>query len=218
MKAQKLEKLQDIQQASRYFSYSEYKEMVVDLFADNKVTGPHQIPAFMDSTKMSIQRMKKWDKIYKLSDELKEKLDKVKDQWTWYVITEGWCGDAAQILPVIAKAAAYSGNIELKMLLRDENEDIMEKYLTNGGKAIPVLVMVNNTTGEEMPHWGPRPVSIIEKLGETKKESPDITKSELSKQLHLWYAKDKGMSTQHDILELVKQYMIPQKSLLHKVS
>lgn len=218
MNAQKLNKIEDIQQASRYFSYSEYKKMVVDLFADNMVTGPHQIPAFMDSTKMSIQRMKKWDKIYKLSDELKENLSLVKDQWTWYVITEGWCGDAAQILPVIVKAAEYSENVELKMLLRDENESIMEKYLTNGGKAIPVLVMVNNTTGEEMPHWGPRPAAIIQKLEETKKESPEITKSELSKQLHLWYAKDKGMSTQHDILKLVKQYMIPQQSKLHKVS
>ena len=213
-----MNKIQDIQRASRYFSYPEYKEMVVDLFAESKVTGPHQIPAFMDSTKMSIQRMKKWDKIYKLSDQFKTSLSNVKDDWTWYVITEGWCGDAAQILPVIAKAASFSENIELKLLLRDENEDIMEKYLTNGGKAIPVLVMVNNTTKEEMPHWGPRPESIIEKLEVTKKESPDITKSELSKQLHLWYAKDKGMSTQHDILKLVNQYMIPQKSLLHIVS
>ncbi len=208
----------DIQKAARYFSYSAYKEVVVRLFEQDKVTGPNQIPSLLESTKMSIQRMKKWDKIFKVSGEMLTHLNQLEDHWTWYMITEGWCGDASQILPVVAKIAGHTDRIELKLLLRDENTEIMGKYLTNGGMAIPVLVAVNNRTGEELPHWGPRPEGIKLRLENLKKESPEISKSELSKQLHLWYAKDKGISTQHDILQLVKQYMVPQKTELHKVS
>lgn len=208
----------DIQQATRYFTYSEYKDLVVNLFEKEEVTGPNQIPAFLESTKMSIQRMKKWDKIFKVSDEMLSSLDQIEENWTWYMITEGWCGDASQILPVVAKIAAQSDRIELKLLLRDENTQIMEKYLTNGGMAIPVLVAVNNVTGQELPHWGPRPDEIKAKLEAWKKESPDFKKSELSKQLHLWYAKDKGISIQHDIHRLVKTFMTSQKSELPRVS
>ena len=207
----------NIQQASRYFTYSEYKSMVIDLFEKDKVTGPNQSEVFIESTKMSIQRMKKWDKIFKVSDELVQNLNKLEDDWTWYVITEGWCGDASQIIPVVSKIAYQSNRVELKLLLRDENPDIMSKYLTNGGMAIPVLVAVNNRTGEELPHWGPRPKSIGERLVQYRKDNPEISKSELSKELHLWYAKDKGMSTQKDIHDLVNQFMVPTKSRLHKV-
>lgn len=207
----------DIQKASQYFTYREYKHMVTELFADGVVTGTNQSAIYQDSTKMSIQRMKKWDKIFKVSDEMNESLSKLEDSWTWYVITEGWCGDAAQILPIIASIADQSDRVELKLLLRDENKEIMGNYLTNGGMAIPVLVAVNQRTGEEMPHWGPRPLLIQGKLDALKSENPDIAYPELSTQLHLWYAKDKGQSTQNDILKLVNKHMVSNAVELHQV-
>ena len=101
----------DIQQAKKYYSYSEYKNMVFDLYQQGLNTGPKQMEVLVESTKMSIQRMKKWDKIFKTSESLKSELDKIEGTWTWYVITEGWCGDASQIIPVLAKMANESQNI-----------------------------------------------------------------------------------------------------------
>ncbi|MGB0391657.1 MAG: thioredoxin family protein [Salibacteraceae bacterium] len=206
-----------IQQANKYYSYSQYKSMVADLFEQNLVTGPNQIESLLNSTKMSIQRMKKWDKIIKVSEGIKSNLELIEDNWTWYVITEGWCGDAAQIVPVLSKIAEQSEKLELKLLLRDENQDLMSNYLTNGGMAIPVLVAVNNITGEEMPHWGPRPEEIKKRLANFIQNNPNMSKSEISRELHLWYAKDKGISVQNDILELIQKHMVPAHQKLHKV-
>ena len=206
----------DIQQAKQYYSYSQFKEMVSQLFVEGLNTGPKQMDVLMESTKMSIQRMKKWDKIFKISPMIKSNMMQVQDSWTWYVITEGWCGDASQIIPVIAKLAGENENIELKILLRDENPDIMSNYLTNGGMAIPILVAVNNTTGESTPHFGPRPQAIQEMVNEFK-ANEDSVQSEFSKTLHFWYAKDKGLSTQHDVMNLVNTHMIESAESLHMV-
>ena len=64
------------------------------------------------------------------------------------VISEGWCGDAAQILPVINKMALVSNKIEFRIVLRDENPALMDAFLTNGGKAIPKVIMIDNESGE----------------------------------------------------------------------
>ena len=207
----------DIQQAQHYYSYTQFKEMVADLYQKGLNTGPSQSEVLLESTKMSLQRMKKWDKIFKISPMIASNLGEVQDSWTWYVITEGWCGDASQIIPVIAKLASQNDNIDLQILLRDENPDIMNNYLTNGGMAIPVMVAVNNTTGESTPHFGPRPQAIQDMVKEYMEENNEVNKSEFSKTLHLWYAKDKGLSTQHDIMELVNTHMIIVQQPLHLV-
>ena len=216
-KTEQMNKIElDIQQAKQYYSYSQFKEMVNSLYTKGLNTGPKQIDVLIESTKMSIQRMKKWDKIFKISPMIKSNLMQIQDSWTWYVITEGWCGDASQILPVIAKLAGENENIELKILLRDENPDIMRNYLTNGGMAIPILVAVNNETGESTPHFGPRPLAIQEMVQEFK-ANPENNPSEFSKTLHFWYAKDKGLSTQFDVMNLVNTHMIQGEESLHQV-
>ena len=207
----------DIQQANNYYSYSEFKQMVSELYNQGLNTGPNQLEVLMNSTKMSLQRMKKWDKIYKTSPLTEASFKNISDSWTWYVITEGWCGDASQIIPVIAKLASLSDKIELKILLRDENPKIMNNYLTNGGMAIPIMVAVNNGTGFSTPHFGPRPTAIQERVEEYKIANPNFDKSALNKELHLWYAKDKGVSTQLNILKLVNDYMVIENAQLHMV-
>ena len=207
----------DIQQANKYYSYSEYKQMVSELYSKGLNTGPKQMDVLMNSTKMSLQRMKKWDKIYKTSPMIESNFKNIEDTWTWYVITEGWCGDASQIIPVIAKLASLSEKIDLKILLRDENPKIMNNHLTNGGMAIPIMVSVNNATGFSTPHFGPRPTAIQEMVEKYKLENPVLDKSALNKELHLWYAKDKGVSTQLNILKLVSDYMVIENEQLHMV-
>jgi hypothetical protein len=121
----------------------------------------------------------------------------------WLVLTEGWCGDAAQTVPIMAKMAGESLNIELKLIFRDENLDIMDEFLTDGGRSIPKLIVLNKETLEVLENWGPRPVEAQELFWKAK-NSPDFDYPEVQKALQLWYAKDKTLSTQKELTALVK--------------
>ena len=64
----------------------------------------------------------------------------VKENWIWLILTEAWCGDAAQNIPTIEKIARENDRIKTLYLLRDENLELMDKYLTGGARAIPKLI------------------------------------------------------------------------------
>ena len=120
------------------------------------------------------------------------------------IFTEGWCGDAAQIVPVLeAVAQASAGQISTHYVLRDENPDLMDQYLTQGGRSIPKLVVLHADTLTEAAHWGPRPDPAQQMFLDLK--SQDLPFEEFATQLHGWYAKDKTQSTQRELLALVQQ-------------
>jgi len=93
---------------------------------------------------------------YTPSDDLKDALTSIDEPQLWMVLTEPWCGDSAFLLPVIAEAAALRDNITLRILLRDDNLDVMDQYLTDGSRSIPKLVVFSEA-GDERFTWGPRP-------------------------------------------------------------
>lgn len=128
----------------------------------------------------------------------------LKYKWLWLVITEAWCGDAAQNIPVIAKIAEINSNIELKFILRGENLVVMDTYLTNGGRSIPKLICLDSQTLEELGTWGPRPV-IAQKRFMKDKTDPDVSHEEMVKNNQLWYLQDKTLSIQNEFLELIKK-------------
>jgi hypothetical protein len=204
-------------QATKLYTYEEYKSLVISLFEVGEVTGPTQSETLLDTTKMNLHRFNRIEKTFKMSEDFKSILNDTKGNWTWYLITEGWCGDASQTVPAIAKIAETSDQIDLKILLRDDNPEIIDKYLTNGGKAIPILVMVNNETGEELAHWGPRPRMIQKMVDHYKENHPQFDKHEFAKNLHLWYTRDKGMAIQEDLMDIMNTGMIEPKENLVKM-
>ena len=121
-------------------SYQEYITTVKELLAQGKSTGYEQSEALTNYSLLNDRRMKRLDKTIKLSIETVQEIKTIKEPQTWLVITEGWCGDAAQNLPVINKIAALNENIDLKLVLRDEHLELMDLFLTNGGRAIPKLI------------------------------------------------------------------------------
>lgn len=184
------------------FSYSELLNLVKTLFAKNLVTGLEQSEAKLEATKINIQR---FDRIYKttaLNEDLKNALKNIKTPQIWYLIVEGWCGDCAQIVPVIARIAEASDKVELKIILRDENPEFMDAYLTNGGKSVPKLISYNKHTGEELYQWGPRPQKIQAMVKSFKQENPEVNHDEFVKNVHTWYAQDKTQSIQNDFLNI----------------
>ena len=115
----------------------------------------------------------------------------------WLVINEHWCGDGAQIMPVLdAIATASEGRIELRGLFRDTNLDLMDHFLTGGGRSIPMTIALN-ADFEVKASWGPRPIEASE-LVRRLKSNPE-TAEHYSAHLHKWYAQDKQVSIQKEI-------------------
>ena len=184
-------------------SFFEYKELVSKLVASGKSSGETQSEALSNYSKLNDRRMTRLLKTLKIDDDSKAEIEKHSKSQTWLLITESWCGDAAQTMPMIHNVAELSKKIDLKVVLRDENEALMNEYLTNGNKAIPKLVVIDNDTEKVVGDWGPRPKTATKMVHDYKKlhGSLDATfKEELQK----WYNKDKGKDTLDDILALIK--------------
>ncbi len=186
-------------------SYQEYFEIVEKLVAENKTSGNTQSDYLANYTRLNFQRMKRVEKTAEVAPDLQKMMTKVPKKWIWLVLTEAWCGDAGQNLPIIAKIAQCSPNVELRLIWRDENPDIMNLYLTNGGKSIPKLVCVEEDCLCEVGTWGPRP-QIFQDWFEKERQNPTMSKDEMIEYVHTWYAKDKTASLQAEFLEFLPRW------------
>lgn len=189
-------------------SYTEYRKLVTDLLLEGKSTGSEQSESLTNYSKLNEARMNRLEKTIKISDEVLSQLENLEHSYIWLVISEGWCGDAAQILPIINKMALASHKkIDLRIVLRDENEELMNLYLTNGGRAIPKVVVICKETGIARADWGPRPKEAAELMINYKKEF-GVIDEKIKTDLQLWYLADKGLSTQKELMELMHQVEI----------
>lgn len=109
---------------------------------------------------------------YTPSDDLREAVESISEPQLWMVLTEPWCGDSAFLLPVIAEAASLNDAVTLRILLRDDNLDIMDQYLTGGSRSIPKLVAFSED-GDERFTWGPRPEGAAERFAELRETFDD---------------------------------------------
>ncbi|SNR68337.1 Thioredoxin [Lutibacter agarilyticus] len=182
-------------------SYSTYRTLIKGLLVEGKSTGNEQSEALLNYSTLNDKRMDRLDKTLKISAETTNALNQLNDNFTLLVLAEGWCGDAAQILPVLNKIAESSSKIEMKIVCRDENEALMNEFLTNGGKAIPKVILVNHKN-EVLDSWGPRP-SIATAMVNNYKAANGGLDAEFKKELQIWYNKDKGNNIQQDILQLL---------------
>ncbi|HXJ97210.1 MAG TPA: thioredoxin family protein [Gelidibacter sp.] len=183
-------------------SYQEYRALMAELVATQSTTGLDKSEEIVAYTALNEQRMKRWDKTLKVSDETQQKIASFRGDITWLVLTESWCGDAAHVTPVIHKVAELNPNITLRMVLRDDNDALMQQFLTNGGKSIPKLIMIDNITGEVMNTFGPRPTAATQLVEDYKAEHGSLT-PEFKETLQAWYNKDKGQNTIADLLRLL---------------
>ncbi|GFD71451.1 thioredoxin [Tenacibaculum sp. KUL113] len=184
------------------FSYSEYRDLVSDLLAQGKSTGPNQSDDLLNYSKLNDKRMKRLDKTVKLTEETLAKIKDVKEPQTWLVLTEGWCGDAAQNLPVINKITEENPNINLKLVLRDENLELMDEFLTNGGRSIPKLIALNKEN-EVINTWGPRPTEATKMVVDYKEKHGSLD-ADFKTDLQVWYNKNKGENTQEDLISMLQ--------------
>lgn len=192
-------------------TYEAYRQLTNELLLQQKTTGSNQSEALVHYTQLNVTRMNRLDKTTILTADSLEKLAQITQPQIWLVLTEAWCGDASQIIPVLNKLATASENITLQLILRDEHLDIMDAFLTNGSRSIPKLIVLDANTLDVFATWGPRPKAlqnIILPAIEDMKTSADSALraqkyDELKTQAQSWYNHDKTRSTQEDLLATV---------------
>ena len=180
------------------YTYQEYRTLVENLLNEGRSTSKEDSQMMVDYSKLNHSRMKRLDKTMKLPQEVIEKVEAIKTPINWVVLSEGWCGDAAQNLPIINKIADLNDNINLRIVLRDEHPELMDQFLTNGGRAIPKLIHIEDDFSK-IESWGPRPTVATKMVADYKAEHGSIT-PEFKKDLQVWYNKDKGLSTVEDMM------------------
>jgi|TARA_B110000971_G_C19941858_1_gene469100 hypothetical protein len=182
-------------------SYTDYRALVRNLLAEGKATGPEQSEDLTNYSRLNDRRMKRLDKTIKISEEVMLAFQKLKQPQTWLVLTEGWCGDAAQNIPVLNKIAEATEQIDLKIVLRDEHLPLMDLFLTNGGRSIPKLIALDKDNNV-IDSWGPRPTTAT-KMAVDYKEKNGALDLVFKEDLQVWYNKDKGKSVQEDFVNLI---------------
>jgi hypothetical protein len=176
--------------------------MVSQLIEEGKSTGNTQSNDLLHYSELNETRMKRLEKTIKITKDVQAQLSQINKKYTWLVISEGWCGDAAQILPILFTMSELSENINLKVVLRDENDALMHDFLTNGAKAIPKLILMNEES-HVIGDFGPRP-EPAQKLIADYKAKNGVVDETIKIELQKWYLHDKGISTQNEIMQLLK--------------
>lgn len=185
-------------------TYSQYVTLSTDLLADGRTTSddPHyNTPEILGYAKLNLQRMRRLDKTIALQPAVVQALARIAQPIIWLVLTESWCGDAAQLVPLFNRMAEQSEHITLRFILRDKNPDVMEAYLTNGGRSIPKLIGFRSSDWQELGTWGPRPQPLQQLMDEWKAQQ--IPWQESLEAVQRWYNTDQTVSAQLELLPLL---------------
>ncbi|MFT5102420.1 MAG: hypothetical protein ACI86C_000059 [Candidatus Latescibacterota bacterium] len=183
-------------------SYLEYRELVSKHVSEGTSSGPEQTEALAQYTLLNDSRLRRLDKTTIVPSEIKRAFENFNGNQTWLVLTESWCGDAAQSMPMMNALTELSPNIAFRVALRDDNLALMNLFLTNDAMSIPKLIVLNNETEKISNAWGPRPSIAAAMVEDFKKEHGALT-PEFKRDLQVWYNKDKGKTIAADLATLI---------------
>jgi len=182
--------------------YPAYRQHIAEALATSQPD--EKLAKMLPYYRQAVDRMDAITPTVTLLPELQAALGHLSGQYLWVIITEGWCGDASHTVPIIeAVAQASGGHLTTRYFLRDSHPDLIDRYLTNGGRAIPIAVVLHADTLTEAGVWGPRPAPLQAIHQELKaKEAPF---KEVITTVNNWYDADASRTTQQELLALVKQ-------------
>ena len=158
----------------------------------------------VEFTRLNLHRSQRIDRTYQPAAPLIGLMAAMVQPQLWLVVTEPWCGDSAQCVPYFAALARGNENIDLRYVLRDENLDIMDEFLTDGKRSIPQLVALDEE-GEVLFRWGPRPAAAQAVFDQARSE--ELEKPDLLERLHLFYGRDRGKALEQEIMSLLRKHL-----------
>lgn len=194
----------DSKYIDKSLSYDEFRQFVTDALTNDK-SKLNLEDDYMTYAELNEARLHRLDKTMKVEEEVAIKLANLKKKYTWIVITESWCGDAAQIVPILNKMAEACPNIEMRLVFRDQNLELMDAFLTNGGRAIPKMIITEQDSLKVLGHWGPRP-ALGQKVVTDYKAAHGVVDEAGKVELQKWYTKDKGHEVQKEVIELMTSF------------
>ena len=182
--------------------YRAYRRRVAAHAAAGTTSGANRAEPFIGYTLLNHQRMKRWEKKFRLPEATARWLAHGVRPQIWLVLTESWCGDAAPVLPVLHAFAENSPEIDLRIALRDENPELMNRYRTDGALAVPKLLVLDPDSLEVLASWGPRPAVLMRMVRAYKKQHGQLT-AELRETMQRWYNRDKGQALLSELVALL---------------
>lgn len=158
---------------------------------------------FAEFVDQAVELKDLWQTTWKrtaVSDTAVDQLESLPGKWHLLALTEDWCLDAISTLSAVARLSEQVSNVNLRLLERDQNLDIMDAHLTNGGRSIPAIILYNESWMERA-WWGPRPEELQNwyMTGGGKEQPSD----ERYKYIRTWYVRDKGESIIRDIIRMI---------------
>ncbi len=159
--------------------------------------------------KESHEHCELWTGVYRLAKVprwAKRDVEKLGRRFRLVVIAEDWCGDASSTVPIVAKWAEEAGVVELRVLRRDKYPQVMDRYLTDGARAIPIVIVLTEAM-EELGHWGSRPAELQAFV--MAERAKGKTSKDYFAEVRRWYAKDKGESTLREVLAVMAAGVAP---------
>jgi hypothetical protein len=154
----------------------------------------------LENAGINLQRASRIFRTYQPSEAVRSVMGSLERPQVWMLLSEVWCGDSAQCVPLIARIAELSANVSLRILLRDEHFDIMDAYLTCGKRCIPKLVIFG-PEGNELGRWGARPRNAQKVVDQAIAEG--VTKKVRLERLHLWYGRNRGAELEEELAALL---------------
>lgn len=181
-------------------NYDTYKAFIRNLVQLKKTTGYDTSESKIELTKLNASRLKRLDKTISISEEAVEHFRNISSEQTWLLIAESWCADAVHTIPVLHKITSVNPKLNLKIVLRDENDELMSHFLTNGARSIPKLLILDEDYNV-IDTWGPRSKNATE-LVVNYKEEQGVIDDTFKRNLQIWYNQDLGRSIVDDLVSL----------------
>ena len=185
-------------------NWYEYLSSFEDILNRKLTKKPYDNEAYIEYVKLNKSRMNRWLRTGLLKGSTQQTIEEIREVQNWYIITEPWCGDAAHSVPFIYLLSELNQNIKLTLILRDSEPEWIERYLTNGSRSIPKLIVRNNYD-EDLFTWGPRPKECQLLISELKKQQ--ISDEDIKTRAQEWYNKNKGISLQEEIRNKIELHL-----------
>jgi hypothetical protein len=169
---------------------------------DARWDGAQRFSEFLATAEQHAAQWRDTYRLAKVADDVVARATAVGGPWRLAVIVEDWCGDAVNTVPYLARLAELAPGLELRVFDREHNADLMDAHLGPGGaRAIPVVV-VYDAQGAEHGWWGSRPGPLTAWF---EAEGRALEKSERYRHIRTWYARDRGRTTVHEVLQIVER-------------
>ena len=188
------------------FNYRDFRNLMKELIRGNENNYTEQYKDWLTYIEKNDKLMDRLEKHVTLNKSLSKFIGNKAESWTWLVIAEPWCGDVGQNLPVLNAIAEASPAITMKIILRDQHPEVMDQYLTNGARSVPVLVCLKASDLKELGRWGPRPEPAQKIMEKHKYQNDPPEKKDAIKKVQLWYEKDNQNTIQEELEELIWQW------------